>query len=179
MTALSEYRMAAKRSVKLSFSETFRTIFSPVTLFFWLGMSVVCAIAAPFDTDAMMDWALRLTYWFVVVSAAMVLGYVIRALGDALVGRDQAALFDLFAIGAATAALSPVVWLVSNCDTFNFKAQLPGFPMLSFYVFSVAALVFVGRRLTPGFEPSTYRFLRRRADTDPMQPRLLRRLFAR
>ena len=176
MTVLSEYRMPDRRVFRESFSETYRTIFSPLTLFFWVGTSLVCAMAAPFGTQLTMDLEKRLVYWFVIVSAAMVLGYGVRALGDALIGREKAVAFDLFAVVASTVILTPVVWSVSISDAFNFKANIPGIPLLGFYVFSVAAMVFVGRRLAPGFEPTNYGFLqsgeRRTAD----YPRLLRRL---
>ena len=174
--------MSLSKRIRRSFSLTFGSFFSPLTLFIWLAAIVVATIAGPFGTFAVMDAPQRALYWLVVVSLSVVVGYGTRALALALVGQDRPILFDVVMVALMTVVLTPMVWFITGTVRKVPAVELQ--PLLTFagYVMLCTAVIVVGRRVVPGFEPRSYDFLpepearaRQSVSAEP-EPRLSRRL---
>ena len=151
-----------------------------MTIFIWLTSSVVATIAGPFGTSVTMDIPLRAVYWVVVVSCAVVIGYIVRALVLALVGADRPGLLDGAMIALMSLVFGPFVWVVTGVIRGVPTSQVP--PLMAFvgYVMLVTAVIIVGRRFVPGFETQNYDFLadagQKPRPKPAALPRLLRRL---
>ena len=176
--------MPLKSSISDSFSKTFRTLFSPLTIFIWLAAIVVATIAGPFETNLISSWPMRAVYWAVVVSISVVVGYGARAVSLALVGAERPLVLDGAMVALLTFVLTPIIWLVTRTAHFVPDVALPPMPSFAGYVMLCTAVIVIGRRVAPGFETRGYGFLprlERESPTavDPVEkPRLLRRLAA-
>jgi len=148
---------------------------APLTLFVWLAAWVIGAVAGPFDTLAAMPLGVRIGFWMVISTCAVVTGYASRAVAAITVGEERPELFDLVAIITVTLTLSPVVLLVGTVVEARFGAPVPPLPLIALYVLVIATPIFILRRLIPGFELRRYRFMAK-PQTTPPQPRLMRRL---
>ncbi len=148
--------MYLRNRLKLSFAETFRTIFSPLTVFIWATSIIGGTIGGPFGTYAIMDWPERGVYWIVVVTIAVLVGYCVRALCVALVGTDRPRLLDLSMAIWMTVAFTPILYMVTRTARSAELLELQ--PVWSFagYVFFVTTIIMVGRRVVPGIETRGY-----------------------
>ena len=172
----------------ISFSETFRTFFSPLTVFIWAAAIVVGVVAGPFGTLSAMGVALRVVFWGVVVTKAVTLGYASRATALALIGPDRPALFDFVAVFLMSVVFTPLIWLTGTVVQYMHGVEMPPMGLLFAYVFIVAGTVFILRRLIPGIEARGYHFFGGHTsevsvETQPVletrpKPRLCRRLDA-
>lgn len=167
--------MSLKARIRRSFSETFQTLFSPLTLFIWLASVVVTSVAGPFGTFATMTGPVRVAYWLAVISASVLVGYSMRALALMLVDRKRPFLLDGMIVVLMTVVFTPVAWQITRLA----GAAYPSLQAIAGYVMLCSTVVVVSRRVMPGFEAEGYDFL---PEIDPLpsdtapQPRLLRRL---
>ncbi len=174
--------MPSSSRITHSFRETFRTLFSPLTLFIWIAAILGGAISGPFGTYGNMAWPERTLYWALVVSFAVVVGYALRAISVALIGARRPVLLDVVTVALVTACFSPLVWLITR--VLNPSLTQGAHPVLACvgYVMMCTATVIVGRRLTPGVDAREYGFLRKPVHVSRLpkssapEPRLLRRL---
>ena len=168
--------------IRTCFSDTFRTVLSPLTLFIWLASVVMATIAAPFETSSIMPWTLRALYWLIVVSLSVVVGYGARAVSLTVVGKASPILLDAMMVVLMTIVFSPIVWLITEAALPTLAERPPNLARFAGYVMMCTLVVVIGRRMAPGFEDQGYTFL-----PDPMpapvergdsteDPRLLRRL---
>lgn len=176
--------MPMRSRIKGSFSETFRTLFSPLTVFIWLASIVLATIAGPFDTYSSMAWPMRAMYWLVVVTFSVVVGYGVRAVSLALVDPARPILLDGVMVVLMTLVFTPMVWLITHTVRFAPAIDPPSLPTFAGYVMLCTAVIVIGRRVAPGFETKSYDFLPE-LEPEPTvvvgsveQPRLLRRLGA-
>lgn len=169
--------MPDRRNIKTSLSDAVTRMSSSFTLFVWLLCVILGAVAGPFGTLHVMDLPVRLGFWFIIVSLALVLGYGARAAAMIMVPAERVMLRDSIAILTMTAVFSPVVWGIGRGFDAAFGGAVPPFPVVAFYVFSMSIAVFMARRLTPGIEgaPPTEAQEAVADDLRP-EPRLLRRL---
>jgi len=162
---------------KNSFSETFRSLLSPMTLVVWAVSIVIAAVAGPFGTFGAMGPALRLLFWVIVISASILLGYTVRAVALFLVGSDRPELFDLIAICTMTLVFTPLVWTIGLVFDWVGVIAVPAFWRVGLYVFVMTVAVFLLRRMLPGFETRGYgTFTAKQPGARAEEPRLLRRL---
>lgn len=163
--------------IRAVFSETYSTIFSPLTFFIWAISILLATTAGPFGSYEAMHWPLRLIYWLMIVSIGIVFGYAVRALAVLVVGFERPLTFDMFASLTMGLTFGPVVWMirtVSQSADADFPVNILDV-MLNTFLISVA--VFVVRRQICQTEPGAYLlnddgFV----GSDQDEPRLLRRL---
>ncbi|HKL06123.1 MAG TPA: LytTR family DNA-binding domain-containing protein [Roseovarius sp.] len=163
--------------IRAVFSETYSTIFSPLTFFIWAISIVLATTAGPFGSYEAMHWPLRLIYWLMIVSIGIFFGYAVRALAVLVVGFERPLTFDMFASLTMGLTFGPVVWMirtVSQPADVDFPVNILDV-MLNTFLISVA--VFVVRRQICQNEPGAYLlnddgFV----GSDQDEPRLLRRL---
>ncbi|WP_299841853.1 LytTR family DNA-binding domain-containing protein [uncultured Roseovarius sp.] len=174
--------MPLKSRIINSFSETFRTLLSPLTVFIWLASIILATIAGPFETYLIMDWPARAQYWLLVVSVSIVVGYGVRATSLVLIGPEKPLLLDSVMVTLMTLVFTPIVWLITRTAQISSAANLPTLPSIAGYVMLCTAVIVIGRRVTPGFEAREYDFFPEieveppQEDEPVGQPRLLRRL---
>ncbi|WP_306121186.1 LytTR family DNA-binding domain-containing protein [Roseovarius sp. MMSF_3359] len=174
--------MPLSSRIEVSFREVFRTVFSRLTLFFWITAILGGVIAGPFDTYGNMTWPGRAAYWTLVVSLAVVFGYALRAVSLALIGTKRQVLLDLVTVALVTLCFAPVVWVITRA--LSPSAVLGMQPMLTFagYVMMCTATVVIGRRLVPragvrAIDPLAEPAPAEKPPEQPLPaPRLLRRL---
>lgn len=169
--------MFIREELRRSFSNFFATIFSPMTLAIWAVAIVIAVVAGPFGTLGAMDPALRFLFWGIVISASILLGYIVRAVAMLLAGPDRPELFDLVAIGSMTLVFTPLVWTIGLGFDRASGVAVPPFWRVGLYVFVMTASVFLLRRILPGFEARAYGIVaRKKPGPHRPEPRLLRRL---
>lgn len=163
--------------IRAVFTETYSTIFSPLTFFIWAISIVLATTAGPFGSYDAMNWPLRLIYWLMIVSFGIIFGYGVRALAVLVVGFERPLVFDMFASLTMGLTLGPVIWLIRTV----FQPAHVDFPvnildvMLNTFLISVA--VFVVRRQICQNEPGAYLLNDNGfVGSDQDEPRLLRRL---
>ncbi len=153
------------------------TLGSRLTLFVWASAVIVAVVAGPFGTFEAMGVAERALYWFVVVSASVLVGYFVQALAVAFAGQDRPVLSDTLSIVLMTGAFAPVVWFISKWFE---SVSDPMLGQMYLYVFVIVVFVVIMRRLIFGSAQETTPEAEVAAvslPTEPMpQPRLLRRL---
>lgn len=165
-----------------SFRETFRTLFSPLTLFIWATAILGGTIAGPFGTFDSLAWPGRTVFWAIVVSVAVVVGYALRAVSLALIGARRPVLLDITMVALMTMVLAPLVWFITSIFSAFTPITLEPVWVDAGYVMVCTGIVIVGRRLLPGFETTGYdrrvEAEREPAAPEPVvsEPRLLRRL---
>ncbi len=171
-----------KARIEKSFSTTFQTIFSPLTLFIWAACVLLGTIAGPFGTFIFTNWAMRAFYWTMVISFGVLAGYSSLAVSLALVGRRRPMLLDIVMIAIMSVTFSPLLWIFTRLVHPAGAQNAP--PLLTFagYVTLCIGITVLGRRFLPGFEPNTYEFLPTPrpgpavAALQRSEPRLMRRL---
>ncbi len=178
--------MVSLKYIRSAFVETLATTLSPLTVFVWVAGIVMAVVSGPFGTMYSMEWPLRLIFWTIIITGSIVAGVFVRAVALGAVGPDRPVAFDSLSTLLMTLVFGPLVWMFTRI-----VEVATGMPILSFlyvmgYGFLVSAVVFVLRRLIPGFEEQVYSFLHTEpempviepVDPDPSisKPRLLRRL---
>ena len=154
--------MSMKNKEKPLFARAFATLFSPLTIVVWFFAIVVAVIAGPFGTLEAMGLGTRVVFWIIVLSVSVCLGYLVREFAMATVGPSRPGLTDLAAVGLLTVIFAPFVWGLIRFIGVSGDRAPPTLAEIFFYVFVVAGAVFVVRRLTPGIESQTYRFMPRK-----------------
>ncbi len=170
--------MSAGSIVRRCFADIVRRMFSPITLIVWGVSIIVAVVAGPFGTLSAMDLPMRALFWTIIVSVAVLVGFLVRALAMALVGPERPGMFDTVCILIMTLVFTPVVWLVGAWFARMLGGEAPGIGQMLLFVLVIVAAVVVIRRITPGIEPRNYGFLTEAATPRPDQPRLTRRLDA-
>jgi len=153
--------MSMKNTVKPIFTKAFATLFSPLTIVAWIAAIVVAVVAGPFGTLEAMGFFQRLIFWSIAISVSLCLGYFAREVALQIAGPRRPALSDAVAVALMTLIFAPFVWCLARYVEAGGDRSPPTLPETFFYVFVVTAAVFVVRRLTPGIETQTYRFLQR------------------
>lgn len=151
--------MSMKKNLVPFFSRIYGPAFSPQTLAVWISAIVIAVVAGPFGTFEAMSPLKRALYWGAVVSASVFFGYTVRAVAHAVVGPGRPALFDAFGVTIMTLVFAPVVWVMARVAGGGAGRTPPSLAQVFFYVFLVTGVICVVRRLIPGIEPETYRFL--------------------
>ena len=158
-------------SIKESIQEALDRLFSPLTAFVWLACIIVASTAGPFGTLEDMILPVRTLFWTIVATLGALISYGARAIAMMVAGPFRPVRFDLVAIAATTILFSPTIWIVGYTIEVIFGANVPGLHVVALYVFLTSGMVFVVRRLAPGFEAVGYGFL---DAPEPPQPRLMR-----
>ncbi|WP_101067449.1 LytTR family DNA-binding domain-containing protein [Roseovarius salinarum] len=163
------------KRIRASLSDTFQTILSPLTVFFWGILIVIAVLAQPFGTDWLMAPVARVAYWAIIVTSGILLGYAVRSVTAALVSQTRPLLFDVTAIVMMTTVFTPWAWICKRLFMLPGLEQGGGIWRTLLHVAVLSLAVFVGRRLIPGLEPGSYLNPVAASDT-PREPRLHRRL---
>ena len=157
--------MSMKNNEKPILTRMFAGVLSPLTIVVWLSAIVVAVVAGPFGTLDAMGLGRRVVFWGIVVTVSVCLGYLVRAVSIRVAGKTRPGLADAVAVALMTVIFAPFVWFLARFVEATGDRTPPTLPETFFYVAVVTAAVFVVRRLTPGIETQTYRFLQR--DTAP------------
>jgi hypothetical protein len=136
----------------------------------WGGLSIIAAIAEPFQTHLIRPYSVLVLYWVVIVGLSLFGGRVLRkGVERGMAGRPDW-LVELVSIIVLVAVLTPAIRLVSPLIVGpQAHVNMPSAPLLALYVFSVAMPVAAFRR---------FRNRLRAAAQEPADaaPRLLQRL---
>ena len=171
--------MFQREKLKSEFSENLRAMFSTPTLAVAVAAFILFVLAGPFGTFKDLALGPRALFWGLVVSVSVLTGYISRAVATLAVGHERPAWFDAVALGVMTLLLSPAVWIIGRMFEPVFVVKMASFLEIFLCVLSVALIVFVLRRLIPGFKPRSYPFIASEdgaLSTGLEAPRLLRRL---
>ena len=173
--------MPQREKVKSEISYNLRAMFSVPTFVVWAAALLLAAVMGPFGTYEDLSLVPRTLFWGLVVTASILIGYVARVVATVVAGSDRPVLFDAVAVLMMTVLLAPLVKGIGLVFEPVFVFKMAPLSDMYLYVFAVALSVFLFRRLTPGIEPTTYRFIAGEEGSFPMQmempsPRLTRRL---
>lgn len=124
----------------------------PVTVTFCAGLSVIAVVSGPFGTLQTFSFPERLVYWTSIIYVSAFLGYIARCLAQRQRPDRRLPGYDLVAIGLNVLLITPFVFGM----TVLFQpeaASVGGFAKIGSYVGLVSLVVFLFRRILPGFEP--------------------------
>lgn len=124
----------------------------PITLVVCTAISLIAAMSGPFGTIDSMSLGNRLIYWTAVSFGTTLVAYAVRVITARHVPKDRPFLFEATATVLMVLVCTPyVVALTRALDTERCVAQ-GCFGSIGFYVALITILIFVVRRMIPGFE---------------------------
>lgn len=161
-------------TIKHRFTQTFSTLFSPVTLFIWLSSCAASVLAGPFGTYDTMPWLTRAQYWVPSITCAIICGYAARAIMLCLLGQRYPVFFDLGAAGLVAAISAPLIRRMRGFLDPRLGLDDLDLSIITLNTFMIALVVFIFRRVI-GAEQPAYGGSQKITE-EPVRPRLHRRL---
>ena len=137
--------------IKAACADIWRQAGSFTTFYIMIAITILAVIAGPFGTAAL-DPGVRTGFWIAIVCASTAFGFAACAVSLCLVGDKRPVMFDSLAILLLCFVLSPLFWLFTNKFMTAFGLHMMSLTHMMLYVFLIAAIVFISRRLMPAGE---------------------------
>lgn len=169
--------------------DTYRSLFSKMTITIWAICSVGAVLAGPFGTYSSMSLLARLFYWPTVATTSIILGYFGNAIARMILRGDiESKPIQWLGAAIGSVFVSTDVWILTRLFA-PVRSTLPSFSTLLGYVSFVFIAVVVSRYVMRGVLRTAN--IGRLADDDqemampeqsvepvslPQPPRLVRRL---
>ena len=127
-----------------TFKDTYKTLFSKLTLSIWAVTSLLAVLPGPFGTFEAMSWTQLAIYWTSITTSSILLGYFAFALTRCVLGYEETTVSRMLTGVLGTLFISTDVYALSHW-VYGFSNEGPSYFSLLGLVGFVFFSVILGR----------------------------------
>lgn len=134
------------------FRRIWRRYTHPITQVVCISIALIAAVSGPFGTIDTMSFFNRLVYWTAIAFGTTAAAYLVREVTAGWVRKDRPILFEATATILMVLVCTPFVAALTDFLDSEGCSEAGCFAELALYTALTTVIVFVVRRVIPGFE---------------------------